>query len=1065
MRMKRTLVAVLTALVVSIGYAQPELNQGGYPIIPVPFTSVRMADGFWGQRLKVSREVTIPLAFRKSEETGRIENFVRAVHPSDTYKVEGFPFDDTDIYKTIEGASYSLQTYPDKRLESYIDSVLLIVAAAQEPDGYLYTSRTMNPAHPHNWAGKERWEKEEELSHELYNLGHMIEGAVAHYQATGKRNFLDIAIKYADCVCAAIGLGKGQIIKVPGHQIAEMALAKLYLVTGNRKYLDEAKFFLDERGRTVHKDIYSQSHKPVIEQDEAVGHAVRAAYMYSGMADVAALTGDTAYIRAIDRIWENVIGKKLYITGGIGAKHDGEAFGGDYELPNLTAYNETCAAIANVFWNYRLFLLHGQSKYIDVLERTLYNGLISGVSLDGGTFFYPNPLESDGIYKFNQGACERQPWFGCACCPSNISRFIPSLPGYIYAVKDNNVYINLFAGNTAELEIAGRRVEIKQTTTYPWEGAVKIELLPEVPIAFTLKIRIPGWVRNQVVPSDLYHYADGKNPLYTIMLNGKKVKGTVGIDGYFSINRKWKKGDRVEADFDMQPRIVVANEKVEADAGCVAVERGPLVYCAEAIDNSFNVLEESFPVDSQFTVEYIPGMLSGISLLRAGKWTLIPYYAWNHRGVGKMAVWLKQAPTFVQWAKIPPMGWNSWDCYGSTVTEDEVKANADYMASHLKKYGWEYVVVDIRWFVENDKAGGYNQTDPHYVLDGYGRYLPAVNRFPSATGEQGFRPLANYIHSKGLKFGIHLMRGVPKVAVERKLPIKGTNITADKIFSPESQCTWLRDNYSIKDTVGAQEYYNSLMELYASWGVDFLKIDDLSRPYHKTEIEMIRKAIDRTGRPIVLSMSPGETPVNEAMHAKRHANMWRMVDDVWDTWGHITHLMKVAENWYPYIALGTWPDCDMIPLGRISIRGERGQDRQSRLTHDEQYSLMTFFTIFRSPLMFGGDLPSLDDFTRLLLTNEEVLRMHRDSKNVRQIFRNDSQLVVTSENSKTSEKYLALFNLKDYEVQDVTVKLKDLELTGKHRIVDLWNNSNLGTFENEVSFKLNPHACVLLVIE
>ena len=343
---------------------------------------------------------------------------------------------------------------------------------------------------------------------------------------------------------------------------------------------------------------------------------------------------------------------------------------------------------------------------------------------------------------------------------------------------------------------------------------------------------------------------------------------------------------------------------------------------------------------------------------------------------------------FKEWAQTPPMGWNSWDCYGPTVEEKEVKANADYMAEKLKKYGWEYIVVDIRWFVENDKAGGYNQTDPRYVLDEFGRYQPAVNRFPSAADGKGFKELADYVHAKGLKFGIHIMRGIPKEAVAKKLPIKGTDgITADQIYSTDQQCRWLRDNYTIvADRPGAQEYYNSIFDMYAEWGVDFVKIDDISRPYHQGEIELVRNAIDQCGRPIVLSISPGETPIEAAAHVKEHANMWRMVDDVWDLWRDVKHLLEVSQQWYPYIAPGTWPDCDMIPLGRISIRGERGEERMTRLTPDEQYSLMTLFTIFRSPLMFGGDLPSNDEFTLSLLTNEEVLRMHRESTDVFQLF-------------------------------------------------------------------------------
>ena len=554
-----------------------------------------MTDHFWGQRLKTSREVTIPLAFRKSEETGRIKNFEKAAHPSEDYKVEGFSFDDTDIYKTIEGASYSLQTYPDKRLEKYIDSILAIVATAQEPDGYLYTARTMNPKHPHDWVGKERWVAVENLSHEFYNLGHMIEGAIAHYQATGKRNFLDIAIKYADCVCRAIGNAPEQKRLVPGHQIAEMALVKLYLVTGDRKYLDQAKFFLDARGYTGRKDAYSQAHKPVIEQDEAVGHAVRAVYMYSGMADVAAITGDSSYIKAIDRIWDNIVSKKMYITGGIGARHQGEAFGDNYELPN-----------------------------------------------------HPNPLASDGGYS-------RKPWFGCACCPSNISRFIPSLPGYVYAVKDRQVYVNLFLSNRAELKVNDKKVVLEQETSYPWKGDIRLKVL-QGNQPFGMNVRIPGWVRGSVLPSDLYAYADHQQPAYRVMVNGQEVEGELH-NGYLTIDRKWKKNDVVEIHFDMLPRLVKANEKVAADRGRVAVERGPVVYCAEWPDNDFNVHTLLMNRRPELRVVERPELLYGLNQIvtdaqalsydKAGKLavkdvklTLIPYYAWAHRGEGDMEVWL-----------------------------------------------------------------------------------------------------------------------------------------------------------------------------------------------------------------------------------------------------------------------------------------------------------------------------------------------------------------------------------------------------------------------------------------
>lgn len=657
--MKRLMTIGLAAvMVLPMAAVGKQYQTNGYPISPVPFTNVKVAPGtFWGQRLEASRKVTIPLAFSKCEETGRYTNFSNAArhlkNPSEVFKVGGLAFDDTDPYKTIEGASYILQTYPDRKLVAYIDSVLDIIASAQEPDGYLYTSRTQNPQQPHEWAGDKRWSMEEDLSHELYNLGHMVEGAIAHYQATGSRKFLDIAIRYADCVCREVGPNPGQACVVPGHQIAEMALAKLYLVTGDKKYLDEAKFFLDHRGKTTIVHDYSQAHKPVVEQDEAVGHAVRAAYMYAGMADVAALTGDKDYINAIDAIWDNIVSKKLYITGGIGATSNGEAFGANYELPNMSAYCETCAAIGNVYVNYRLFLLHGESKYYDVLERTLYNGLISGVSLQGDGFFYPNPLESMGQHQ-------RQAWFGCACCPSNICRFIPSLPGYVYAVKDRGVYVNLFLSNRSTLAVAGKKVTLSQTTDYPWNGDVAVTVDQNTVGSFALKIRIPGWVRNQVVPSNLYQYTDGKRLGYRVTVNDATVANAqLTSDGYYTINRKWKKGDRVQIHFDMEPRTVRANNKVEADRGMIAVERGPLVYCAEHPDNHFDIMGALINQEPQFTVG--KGEIAGTQILtlttdaqllnfnRQGRLetidqalTLIPYYAWCHRGSGKMRVWLPQ---------------------------------------------------------------------------------------------------------------------------------------------------------------------------------------------------------------------------------------------------------------------------------------------------------------------------------------------------------------------------------------------------------------------------------------
>lgn len=688
--MKKTTLAVALALTslcsVEANAQNTAKGKDGYPIAQVPFTSVKVSnDSFWGERLKAAREVTVPLAFSKCEETGRYDNFVHAAKhladPTQEFPDKGwtFTFDDTDPYKTIEGASYILLTLDTKgaegrerqRMICYMDSVLDIIAAGQEPDGYLYTPRTKSPSKLHSWAGPKRWSAVEELSHELYNLGHMVDAACAHYQATQSRKFLDIAVRYADCVVREVGPNAGQARVVPGHQIAEMALARLYVLINStpalknlkpkaQSYLDEAKFFLDNRSKTQRKDLYSQSHMPVTEQAEAVGHAVRAGYMYSGMADVAALMGDTAYIHAIDNIWENIVGKKYYITGGVGARHEGEAFGDNYELPNLTAYNETCAAIAQVYLNQRMFLLHGEAKYIDCLERTLYNGVISGMSMDGGRFFYPNPLEADGVYAFNaDNTKERQPWFGCACCPSNLCRFIPSVPGYVYAVDGKKVYVNLFMSNNATLDVAGKAVTLMQNTSYPQNGDINISVGANKAGIFTMMIRVPGWVQGDVVPSDLYRYDDGKKLGYEIKVNGEKVEGSLQ-NGYMAIERKWKKGDVVSIHFDMEPRIVVANEKVKDDAGRIAIERGPLVYCAEFADNKgIDIQHLSMPLKPELTTEYRADLFGGINTIVTTaqtidrdskgwitapktKLTLIPYYAWNHRGIGKMQVWMKR---------------------------------------------------------------------------------------------------------------------------------------------------------------------------------------------------------------------------------------------------------------------------------------------------------------------------------------------------------------------------------------------------------------------------------------
>lgn len=427
-----------------------------------------------------------------------------------------------------------------------------------------------------------------------------------------------------------------------------------------------------------------------------------------------------------------------------------------------------------------------------------------------------------------------------------------------------------------------------------------------------------------------------------------------------------------------------------------------------------------------------------------------------------------QTVDFHSWASTPPMGWNSWDCYGPTVTENEVKANADYMAAHLKKFGWEYIVIDIRWYVDNDKSHGYNEKDPVFVMDEYGRFLPSTARFPSAANEAGFKPMADYLHSKGLKFGIHIMRGVPKEAVKRNTPIFATSFKAADIYNTDLLCKWLKDMYTVDCTKpGAQEYYNSLFDLYASWGLDFVKIDDLTRPYHRGEIELIRKAIDRTGRKIVLRTSPGETPMADAGHIQSNANMWRIVDDLWDNWKQVKEEFEVCDRWSVHSGDGHFPDGDMLPLGHIGLRAERGNDRMSSLTKDEQLTVMTLFAIVRSPLMFGGNLPDNDEFTLKLLTNRDVLYVNQHSSGNRQLFSHDGKIAWTATDPKTGDTFLALFNASDPVSstaalgEKIAVDLGQLGWNEVYSIRDLWSGKMLGKFSKAFSPLIRAHACGL----
>ncbi len=655
--MKNLLLLLLTTALIG-SCSSSDNKTKDYPVMPVAFTNVKFTDNFWLPRLDTNRIITIPYDFNKCEETHRIDNFAIAGGLLKGSFV-GIRYNDSDVFKVIEGASYSLNIHPDPELEKYLDDLIVKIAAAQEDDGYLYTCRTINPDSLPRYTGKTKWSQLKD-SHELYNIGHMYEAAVAYYQATGKESLLDVAIKSANLIDEVFGPGENQLHGVPGHQEIEIGLVKLYRITSDEKYLKLAKYFLDQRGNADGHQLYvygedgnnknyTQDHKPVIEQSEAVGHAVRAVYMYTGMADIAALTNDEKYNTAIDNLWNNVVSKKLYITGGIGSMHAGEAFGENYYLPNLSAYNETCAAVANMLWNQRMFLLNGDAKYIDVLERTLYNGFLSGVSIHGDRFFYPNPLESDGSHQ-------RKPWFDCSCCPTNVARFLPSLPGYVYANTENDLFINLYIGNEANINMNFGDMWISQSTNYPWDGNVKIKIEPEIESKFTVSLRIPGWAQNKPVPSDLYAFMNESNQKAIIKINNEEIKYKID-KGYAKINRQWEKGDVIELNLPMPIRKVIANEKVMEDNGKFSIERGPIVYCAEWIDNGGKVRNLLLDKNTDFTYEFNENLINGVNVIKgiskslsidkSGNSTIeneqnltaIPYYAWAHRGNGEMTVW------------------------------------------------------------------------------------------------------------------------------------------------------------------------------------------------------------------------------------------------------------------------------------------------------------------------------------------------------------------------------------------------------------------------------------------
>lgn len=620
-----------------------------YPIQPVNIQNVRLSDDFWLPIIRRVQEKTIEFALEKCQEEGRFENFLIAGGDLEGQTRGFMPFDDTDVYKTIEGMSNSLISSPNPQMEMLMDSLIAIIARGQEADGYLTTWRSIDPAKPPApWVKVDKGQRWESLeaSHELYNAGHLYEAAAVHHLATGKDNFLDIATKNADLMVNTFGPSK--IETVPGHQVIETGLIKLYRITRNENYLDLARYFLDGRGdTTMGRELfgpYSQDHLPVTDQREVVGHAVRAVYMYAGMTDIAALEDDSEYRDAVNALWENMVNKKMYLTGGIGARHEGESFGENYELPNLTAYSETCAAIGSVYWNHRLFMLTGNAKYYDVIERTLYNGLISGLSLDGEKFFYPNALESDGAYEFNIGKCTRQSWFDCSCCPTNLIRFIPSIPGLIYASDADTLFVNLYASNQAEVNLESSQIEVRQKTSYPWNGQVTVSLNNPRDSLFTAKFRVPAWARGEVLPGDLYNYITLRENQIEVNENGTVIRPEI-IDGYISL--EIEPGETIlEFSFPMEVRLVEANDKVESDRGKAALEYGPLVYAVEEVDNPENFQEITINGDETFQVTMNEDLLGGVNVLRATSgtqaFTAIPYFVWSNRGIGKMKVWLPE---------------------------------------------------------------------------------------------------------------------------------------------------------------------------------------------------------------------------------------------------------------------------------------------------------------------------------------------------------------------------------------------------------------------------------------
>ncbi|MCH7904755.1 MAG: glycoside hydrolase family 127 protein [Armatimonadetes bacterium] len=605
----------------------------------------KIDDSFWSPRLRTNHETTIWAGFNRCEETGRIDNFAIAGGLKEG-EFKGICYDDSDVYKMIEGASYVLAASQDKTLDKYLDELIAKIASAQEEDGYLYTIRTIQGEDVRGAAGRKRWSNLAH-SHELYNVGHLYEAAVAHHRATGKESLLDVAAKSADLIVKTFGLEEGMNRAVPGHEEIEIGLIKLSRATGKEEYFALAKHFIDMRGQSNLRSVYGdycQDGKPFTEQRDPVGHAVRAMYLYTAAADVAAINGDREYIETVDALWQEIVSTRMAVTGGIGARRSVEGFSEPYDLPNASAYNETCAAIGFGLWNQRMFVLHRDGKYVDVLERILYNGFLSGVSLSGDTFFYPNPLASDGIDPFNHGSANRKEWFETSCCPVNIVRYMPSIAGMIYAADEKGVSVNLFIGSDANLVFRDLRVRVGQRTEYPWSGRIELSVDPEKEGEFELRIRVPGWANGRPVPSDLYRYLSPApaSDSWSVSVNGESNNAPIEL-GFAVVRRVWKKGDEVVIEFPMDVQRVVAHEEVEEDKGLVCLERGPIVYCFEGADNPQAMDGLVVPDDARIRTTHKPDLLGGVTVLETlgdPLLTAIPYFAWSNRGTNPMRVWV-----------------------------------------------------------------------------------------------------------------------------------------------------------------------------------------------------------------------------------------------------------------------------------------------------------------------------------------------------------------------------------------------------------------------------------------